>query len=125
MENRRNSSLPSLKRRIALTLALILVMIYLTALGVFATVSGNVTDSDGLLGNTDTSEPAGGTDSGTASATNAPTGAVTKAPTSSDSVTDAVNGDGDGGSIIGIIIAIVIIVAVVIIIIVLIPKKNG
>lgn len=113
------------RRKLALTLALTLVIIYLMALGTFATVSGNVTDSDGLIGNTDTSEPAVGTDSGTSSITNAPSESVTKAPTSSESVTNAADEDDGGSSIIGIIIAIVIIAAVVIIIIALIPKKNG
>lgn len=122
----RLSKAGELRRKSALILALTFVMIWLAAIGASATVSGNVSDSDGLIGDTLTAAPDDGTVSNTpaGSGTATPAESVTRAPSQSESVTNDTTSDDDAGSIVGIIIAIVIIAAVVIIIIALIPKKN-
>lgn len=120
------SKFQTIQKRSALILALTILMIWLAALSASATVSGNVTDSDGLIGDTlaSSSESGTATNVPAESATNAPAESVTKAPSQSESSTNDVSDDDDTGSIVGIIIAIVIIAAVVIIIIALIPKKS-
>lgn len=125
-KQKRVSKTCELRRKSALMLALTFLMIWLAAIGASATVSGNVSDSDGLIGDTLTAVPGDSTmsDAPIGSGTGTPAESVTRAPSQSESVTNDAVGDDDAGSIVGIIIAIVIIAAVVIIIIALIPKKN-
>lgn len=78
-------------------------------------MSGNVNDSNGIIGDESGSEP----ESTTSSAVNeSNTGASTNADTTAGDDDDA------GNTIVGIIIAIVVVVAVIIIIIALMPKKK-